>query len=250
VTEFPALPVRQFGQPGETPPSWAHPGLPRRQIGFLLRHLHVACLQLSDGGRQAVILQSNAGHAQSSIGIYRRGVSLSSRRCPVRQRSYVCWLTPSRRQTSRTFMPFPRSTSACRSRPTICSALCRFFIGEPFQNPRGGGGFSHKNWLRIWGGGQLHEGRRAPMADRSLLRRVTTRVTTTGRLRRARIGTRGHLCRQPTIPSKQSPRNQKPSRSPGKAGLREGLRRRGSGRSRTDDGGFAIRCLSHLATEP
>lgn len=25
---------------------------------------------------------------------------------------------------------------------------------------------------------------------------------------------------------------------------------RGSGRSRTDDGGFAIRCLSHLATEP
>ena len=25
---------------------------------------------------------------------------------------------------------------------------------------------------------------------------------------------------------------------------------RGSGRSRTDDDGFAIRCLSHLATEP
>ncbi len=28
------------------------------------------------------------------------------------------------------------------------------------------------------------------------------------------------------------------------------FRLRGAGRSRTDDGGFAIRCLSHLATAP
>jgi hypothetical protein len=37
--------------------------------------------------------------------------------------------------------------------------------------------------------------------------------------------------------------------------LREGVKvmlrlKRGAGRSRTDDGGFAIRCLSHLATAP
>jgi hypothetical protein len=31
---------------------------------------------------------------------------------------------------------------------------------------------------------------------------------------------------------------------------RHARKERGSGRSRTDDGGFAIRCLSHLATEP
>ncbi len=30
----------------------------------------------------------------------------------------------------------------------------------------------------------------------------------------------------------------------------QGISSRGSGRSRTDDDGFAIRCLSHLATEP
>ena len=30
----------------------------------------------------------------------------------------------------------------------------------------------------------------------------------------------------------------------------QGVSSRGSGRSRTDDDGFAIRCLSHLATEP
>jgi hypothetical protein len=52
----------------------------------------------------------------------------ASRRYPVRQRWYVCWLIPSRRQTSRTFVPLPRSTLACRSKPTICSALRRFFI--------------------------------------------------------------------------------------------------------------------------
>src|SRR5579864_7513687 len=32
--------------------------------------------------------------------------------------------------------------------------------------------------------------------------------------------------------------------------FRRGLEMRGAGRSRTDDGGFAIRCLSHLATAP
>ena len=41
-----------------------------------------------------------------------------------------------------------------------------------------------------------------------------------------------------------------PRDAPGVPMHREGLLRRGSGRSRTDDGGFAIRCLSHLATEP
>ena len=42
----------------------------------------------------------------------------------------------------------------------------------------------------------------------------------------------------------------KPPRRPLLSAIRRGLRSRGSGRSRTDDGGFAIRCLSHLATEP
>ena len=70
-------------------------------------------------------------------------------------REYVCWLTPSRRQTSGTVEPFPRSTSACRSRPTICSVLRRFFIREPFQAPTGARGFSHKTWIKIWGGGQV-----------------------------------------------------------------------------------------------
>lgn len=45
-------------------------------------------------------------------------------------------------------------------------------------------------------------------------------------------------------------KTKKPPRRPGFPGHREGLLLRGSGRSRTDDGGFAIRCLSHLATEP
>ena len=31
------------------------------------------------------------------------------------------------------FSPLPKSTSACRSSPTICSALCRFFITNPFR---------------------------------------------------------------------------------------------------------------------
>jgi hypothetical protein len=49
-------------------------------------------------------------------------------------------------------MPFPRSTSACRSKPTICSALRRFFIIEPFSAPVGAREFSRKTWVRIWGG--------------------------------------------------------------------------------------------------
>jgi len=53
-----------------------------------------------------------------------------------------------------TVEPFPRSTSACLSRPTICSVLRRFFIREPFPVPQGAQGFSHKTWLKIWGGGQ------------------------------------------------------------------------------------------------
>ena len=39
------------------------------------------------------------------------------------------------------------------SQPTICPALRRFFIREPFPAPAGSRGFSHKDWLRIWGGG-------------------------------------------------------------------------------------------------
>ncbi len=72
---------------------------------------------------------------------------------PGPPRKYVCWLMSSRRQTSGTFMPFPRSRSACRSRPSIGSVLRRCFIREPFQAPHGTRGFSRKNWLRIWGGG-------------------------------------------------------------------------------------------------
>jgi hypothetical protein len=59
------------------------------------------------------------------------------------------------RQTSETFAPFPRSTSARRSKPTICSALRRFFIREPFPAPQRARGFSHKTWGTIWGGGQF-----------------------------------------------------------------------------------------------
>ncbi len=47
-----------------------------------------------------------------------------------------------------------------------------------------------------------------------------------------------------------APETQRPPQNPRELGLCEGLLARGSGRSRTDDGGFAIRCLSHLATEP
>jgi integrase len=46
------------------------------------------------------------------------------------------------------------------------------------------------------------------------------------------------------------PKTKKPLRRPLLSAHRRGFRSRGSGRSRTDDGGFAIRCLSHLATEP
>ena len=35
------------------------------------------------------------------------------------------------------------------------SNLASFFIREPFQTPHGGRGFSHKNWVRIWGGRQV-----------------------------------------------------------------------------------------------
>ena len=45
-------------------------------------------------------------------------------------------------------------------------------------------------------------------------------------------------------------KTKKPLRRPLLSAHRRGFRSRGSGRSRTDDGGFAIRCLSHLATEP
>jgi hypothetical protein len=31
------------------------------RLRFLLRHMHVVCAHLSDGGRQAVIMQSDAG---------------------------------------------------------------------------------------------------------------------------------------------------------------------------------------------
>ncbi len=47
-----------------------------------------------------------------------------------------------------------------------------------------------------------------------------------------------------------APETQKTPAKPGKNRESQGSERRGSGRSRTDDGGFAIRCLSHLATEP
>jgi hypothetical protein len=58
----------------------------------------------------------------------------------------------SRRQTSGTFGRFSRPYPACRRKPTICSALRRVFIREPFQAPGGARGFSHKTWIRIWGG--------------------------------------------------------------------------------------------------
>jgi hypothetical protein len=34
----------------------------------------------------------------------------------------------------------------------------RFFIREPFPAPVGAGGFSHKTWVKIWGGGQWAAG--------------------------------------------------------------------------------------------
>jgi len=44
---------------------------------------------------------------------------------------------------------------SCLSRPTICSVLRRFFIREPFPAPKGARGFSHKTWIKIWGGGHM-----------------------------------------------------------------------------------------------
>jgi hypothetical protein len=54
----------------------------------------------------------------------------------------------------------------------------------------------------------------------------------------------------PATPPRAPPETKKPPREPLLSAARGGFRSRGSGRSRTDDGGFAIRCLSHLATEP
>ena len=88
------------------------------------------------------------------------------------------------------------------------------------------------------------------MAEQRRLRKVTTPVTTTGRLRRAQVGTLGHLCGWPTTLPQARLKTKKPLRRPLASAHRRGFRSRGSGRSRTDDGGFAIRCLSHLATEP
>ena len=51
-------------------------------------------------------------------------------------------------------------------------------------------------------------------------------------------------------PESEGSRNEKTPAEAGKTGNPQGSELRGSGRSRTDDGGFAIRCLSHLATEP
>ena len=73
-----------------------------------------------------------------------------------------------------------------------------------------------------------------------------------GRTRHAVAG--GANCDAPDAePSDQpasDPKTKKPPRWPLLSAHREGFTDRGSGRSRTDDGGFAIRCLSHLATEP
>ena len=55
---------------------------------------------------------------------------------------------------------------------------------------------------------------------------------------------------EPSDQPASDPETKKPSRWPLLSAHREGFTNRGSGRSRTDDGGFAIRCLSHLATEP
>ena len=55
---------------------------------------------------------------------------------------------------------------------------------------------------------------------------------------------------EPSDQPASDPKTKKPSRWPLLSAHREGFTDRGSGRSRTDDGGFAIRCLSHLATEP
>jgi len=46
------------------------------------------------------------------------------------------------------------SIVTCRSKPTICSVLRRFFIREHFPSPLGAQGFSHKTWVRMWGGSQ------------------------------------------------------------------------------------------------
>ncbi len=61
---------------------------------------------------------------------------------------------------------------------------------------------------------------------------------------------RPSACGLPTTPSRARLKTKKPPRWPLLSAHRRGFTDRGSGRSRTDDGGFAIRCLSHLATEP
>ncbi len=55
---------------------------------------------------------------------------------------------------------------------------------------------------------------------------------------------------EPSDQPASDPKTKKPPRWPLLSAHRRGFTDRGSGRSRTDDGGFAIRCLSHLATEP
>jgi hypothetical protein len=73
----------------------------------------------------------------------------------------------------------------------------------------------------------------------------------------------GSRCRGfPLVQSRPPDASNEANRQQGSCGLSEGpkekrnsqqcheFRLRGSGRSRTDDDGFAIRCLSHLATEP
>jgi len=74
----------------------------------------------------------------------------------VRQRKCVCWPISGRGQTSGTVAPCPRSMSACRSKPTICSELRRFFIREPFQAPVEARRCSRKTWVKMRGRGHCH----------------------------------------------------------------------------------------------
>ena len=60
----------------------------------------------------------------------------------------------------------------------------------------------------------------------------------------------GQMCGLPSAPSRVRLRSQKPPQFPVFFGFRRREKRKGAGGSRTHDGGFAIRCLSHLATAP
>jgi hypothetical protein len=92
----------------------------------------------------------------------------------------------------------------------------------------------------------------SPCGTESLrtIRRLTTKLTTRSLLELTLLGALGHLCGLPTTLPRARQKTKKPLRRPLLSAHRRGFRSRGSGRSRTDDGGFAIRCLSHLATEP